>query len=138
MSTTFAERSTPQVQHVDQKIASDSVPPSHPVKEQQVFAPRSVGSLSRRGLAPPADVDDDPSIVVPLAAYAEDNPRTIAFRILAAVLLLVVIGTVWFMVNRGYASVPDEPFEHLRQGKANPFPSGDSQSHGRYTDSRTR
>lgn len=102
-STTFAERPAPHAPRVDQKIASDYVAPSPPVKEQQVFAPRSAGSLSRRGLAPPADVDDDPSIVVPLAAYAEDNPRTIAFRILAAVLLLAVIGTVWFMVNRGYA-----------------------------------
>jgi TonB family protein len=101
-SMTFVEEPAPHTAQVDQRIASH-VPPSPSVKEQEVFAPRSVGSLSRRGLAPPADVDDDPSIVVPLAAYAEDNPRTIAFRALAVALLLAVIGTVWFMVNRGDA-----------------------------------
>ena len=102
-SMTFAEEPAPHTPHVDQRIASDHVPPSPSVKEQEVFAPRSVGSLSRRGLAPPADVDDDPSIVVPLAAYAETNPRSIAFRILAVALILAAIGTVWFIVNRGYA-----------------------------------
>lgn len=102
-SATLAEMPAPQTQNVDQRIASDRVLPVRPVKEQEVFAPRSASSLSRRGLAPPADVDDDPSIVVPLAAYAEENRKTITFRILAVVLFVGVIAAVWFMVNRGYA-----------------------------------
>jgi TonB family protein len=102
---TFVEQPAPRAQKIDQEIASDRVPPSRPVpvKEREVFAPRSIGALSRRGFAHPADADDDPSIAVPLAAYAEANRRTVAFRILAVALLLVVVGAVWFTVNHGYA-----------------------------------
>jgi TonB family protein len=78
---------------------------SQPAKERQIFAPRPASSLSRRGLAPPADADDDPSIAVPLSAYAEANRRTMTARIAAVVILLALAGGAWFMVSRGYGQL---------------------------------
>jgi len=74
-----------------------------PVNERQVFTPRPVHSLSRRGLAPAEDEDDDPSIVVPLAAYAESHRRSWFTGAAALVVLLVLAGVVWTAVSHGYA-----------------------------------
>ncbi|RZU41735.1 TonB family protein [Edaphobacter modestus] len=78
-------------------IASHS-PPTEP----EVFEPRPVGSLSRRGFALSEDTDDDPSIVVPLAAYAESHHESLTIRAAVVVVLVVMLGTGWLALSRGY------------------------------------
>jgi len=74
--------------------------------EHEVFAPRPVHSLSPRGLSLSDDGDDDPSIVVPLAAYSESTGSTGSRFGLRAALVLIVLalgGAVWFAASHGYA-----------------------------------
>jgi TonB family protein len=78
-------------------------PPWHPATEEQVFTPRPMHSLSRRGLAPAEDTDDDPSIVVPLAAYAESSDRNWTVIALSFAVFLALAGAAWFAVSHGYA-----------------------------------
>jgi TonB family protein len=60
--------------------------------EPVIFNPRRRDALSPRGLAP-EDGDDDPSIVVPLAAYAEaEGGRSKGRRVALVALLLVALG----------------------------------------------
>ena len=96
---------TPAVVRVFEADEPAPVTKPGPAKERQIFAPRPVSSLSRRGLAPPADADDDPSIAVPLSAYAEANRRTMTARIAAVAILLALAGGAWFMVSRGYGQL---------------------------------
>ncbi len=88
-----APRSTP--------AAKMYVPPAAPVGEPVIFAPRPFGTLSHRGLAP-QDIEDDPSIGVPLSAYAETHPRRIGVGAMMLIILLLLIGGAWFALHNGY------------------------------------
>lgn len=70
--------------------------------EPEIFAPRPAHTLSQRGFAP-EETDDDPSIVVPLEAYAITHQRNLFARIAAVVVLIALAFGVWFAVHRGYA-----------------------------------
>lgn len=72
------------------------------VSEREIFAPRPAHTLSRRGLAP-QEIDDDPSIVVPLSDYVETHGRNGVVVATIIVLLLVFAGSIWFALNRGHA-----------------------------------
>ncbi|WP_051978231.1 energy transducer TonB [Edaphobacter aggregans] len=69
--------------------------------EAEVFAPQPPHTLSRRGLAIPEE-DDDPSIPVPLAGYAESERGT-GRRVALAALLLVVLGGGGYAATHGNA-----------------------------------
>ncbi|WP_263366824.1 energy transducer TonB [Edaphobacter bradus] len=60
-------------------------------REREVFAPRPAGTLLHRGVAV-LEEDDDPSIPVPLAGYAQENGGTAGRRVVAAVMLLALAG----------------------------------------------
>jgi hypothetical protein len=72
-----------------------------PPSEQEVFAPRPIHRLSRRGPIF-SDPDDDPSISIPLAAYSEESSPSKAIRIGIPVFLLLLAVAAWFAVSRGY------------------------------------
>ena len=74
------------------------------MSEAEVFAPRPTHSLSRRGFSFAEETDDDPTIVVPLEAYASSHRRNSALRaVVVIVVLLAFAGGVWMAVSHGYA-----------------------------------
>lgn len=66
--------------------------------EAEIFTPRPAHTLSQRGFAPP-DPDDDPSIAVPLSAYAAQNEGSNRGRnvaVAAMVLLALALGGFFY------------------------------------------
>lgn len=119
----------PQVPPAETKLPfsqsdkADTAALKEPVVEREplVFAPRSLDRLLRRGLAPEEKADDDPSIVVPLAAYADANPRGKAIFLAAIVLLLLLAGGLWFAISRGYTHAWAEEYGPFVQRKLELF-----------------
>jgi TonB family protein len=73
------------------------------VDERPLFSPqRSQPPLMHRGFAP-SDIDDDPSIAVPLSAYEETQGRNPVVVIAVLVGVAVLAWAMWFALSRGYA-----------------------------------
>jgi len=69
--------------------------------EPVIFSPPPSSVLSHRGYVP-RDLDDDPSIPVPLAEYAESNPRRVGVGTILVVLLLLLAAAAGFALHKGY------------------------------------
>lgn len=71
------------------------------VDEPVIFAAPPSSILSHRGSVP-RDLDDDPSIPVPLAEYAESNSRKVGVGTILVVLLLLLAAAAGFALHKGY------------------------------------
>jgi TonB family protein len=71
------------------------------VTEPVVFAPRPYSSLSRRGLVL-QDLDDDPSIPVPLSTYTDSTTPRVRWGIAFLIILIFLIGGAWLALHYGY------------------------------------
>ena len=75
--------------------------PMRIIEERGVFASPEHSTLSHRGFVP-RDADDDPSIHVPLAEYAEENPRRIGVGTILLILLVAALIAGGFAFHKGY------------------------------------
>lgn len=89
------------------------------IREREVFPPKPVSSLFGQRLV--IDPDDDPSIAVPLEAYAASSRRRLGVRIAMAVIVLLAAGALWFAVSRGYAREMVESYTPALQEKLRLF-----------------
>jgi TonB family protein len=71
------------------------------MEEREVFASPQFSTLSHRGYTP-QDADDDPSIHVPLAEYAEANPRRIGVGTILLIVLVAALIAGGFALHKGY------------------------------------
>ncbi|WP_334268598.1 TonB family protein [Edaphobacter sp. HDX4] len=87
----------------DRKNRSRSTeePPRATVSEPVVFAPRPYSSLSRRGLVL-QDLDDDPSIPVPLSTYTDSTTPRVRWGVAVLLVLILLIGGAWLALHYGY------------------------------------
>jgi TonB family protein len=91
--------------------SSASLPTAEPVlsprrpmrilEERGVFEPSQHSTLSHRGFVP-RDADDDPSIHVPLAEYAEENPSRIGVGTILLIVLVAALIVGGFALHKGY------------------------------------
>jgi TonB family protein len=71
------------------------------MEEREAFASPQFSTLSHRGFSP-RDADDDPSIHVPLAEYAEANPRRIGVGIILLIVLVAALVAGGYALHKGY------------------------------------
>jgi len=79
--------------------------------ERRASAAPQFSTLSHRGFLPP-DTDDDPTIPVPLAEYAEANPRRVGVGTIVLIVLVCALVAAGFALHEGYGR------EQLEQAKA--------------------
>ncbi|HEU4636579.1 MAG TPA: TonB family protein [Edaphobacter sp.] len=89
----------------------DPVPPAEPVlaprrplsvrEERAAFAAPPFSMLSHRGFQP-RDADDDPSIPIPLAEYAEANRRRIGAGTILLIILVAALIVGGYTLYKGY------------------------------------
>jgi TonB family protein len=97
-----AEDSSPDTAPLppQEPVLAARVPPRL-IEEREVFASPQFSTLSHRGYTP-RDLDDDPSIPVPLAEYAEENPRRMGAGTILLILLLVALAAGGYALHLGY------------------------------------
>lgn len=80
------------------------------IPNRKVLAPPQFNTLSHRGFTPP-DGDDDPTIPVPLAEYAEANSRRVGAGTILLIILVLALAAGGFALHEGYGR------EQLEQAK---------------------
>ncbi|HEX2918966.1 MAG TPA: energy transducer TonB [Edaphobacter sp.] len=80
------------------------------VDERRSSAAPQFSTLSHRGFLPP-DTDDDPTIPVPLAEYAEANSSRVGVGTIILIVLVCVLVAAGFALHEGYGR---EQLEHAK------------------------
>lgn len=78
--------------------------------ERRAAAAPQFSTLSHRGFLPP-DTDDDPTIPVPLAEYAEANSSRVGVGTIVLIVLVCVLVAAGFALHEGYGR---EQLEHAK------------------------
>jgi len=96
----YAARTEPAPAAPAEPVIAPRIAPRF-VEEREIFASSQYSTLSHRGFSP-RDGDDDPSISVPLADYAESNPRRVGVGTILLVILLLALAASWYALHKGY------------------------------------
>jgi TonB family protein len=97
---TGTQEVAPPSQPVAEPVLAPRIPPRI-IEEREVFASPQFTPLSHRGYTP-RDADDDPSIHVPLAEYADANPRRIGMGTILMIVLVATLIAGGFALHKGY------------------------------------